>query len=117
MKPVAILLLVVCSVGLSAAEKKGGLIALADAEALPKDQQEAQAAVVAAIEREGMKPAEYFAEVESKEHGKVLAFQLWHESALKQRGDPSTRGDPSGKCRTALYDLSTKKVTKIYGWR
>jgi hypothetical protein len=86
-------------------------------EVFPSEYQKAALAVVFAVSKEGLKPREYSAEVASRDGGKILEFTLWHDSALKQREAPSVRGDPSGKCRTALYDVEKRKVTKIYGWR
>ena len=102
---------------LSDSEKKSGLWSLEAADAFPREFQQAQPAIIAAIEREGLKPSEYFVEPEPHRTGAVWEFSLWHRTALSQRRNPQIRGDPTGKCRTVAYDPATKSVTQIYGWR
>ena len=70
-----------------------------------------------AIADKGLHPEEYFADVSVRDGGKIFDFELWHESALKQRDGPTVFGDPTGKCRTALYDVENDRITKIYSWR
>jgi hypothetical protein len=113
----AIILTLMLAVGLFAAEGKGVLYPLTVREEFPVEYQKAASAVIAAIAKEGLAPREYSAAVQSREGGKILEFALWHDTALKQREAPSVRGDPSGKCRTVLYDVKKEAVTKIYGWR
>jgi hypothetical protein len=73
--------------------------------------------VIAAVSARDLKPSEYFVEIHASESDHTLSFSLWHESAMKYFEDVNVRGDPSGKCLTAIYSVETKKVVKIFGWR
>lgn len=86
-------------------------------ERFPFIYREASAAVANAIGKEGLRPAEYLVEVRSELGGRVLRFDLWHESVVGANYDPQTRGDPSGKCRTVRFDSVNGVVTTIHGWR
>lgn len=115
MKIIALILTVLCSVGLRAADKKEATLPLASANAFPRDQREARSAVDAALEREGPKPSEYYAVVVRRDVDNVLEFQLSPIAARKAKDAPWTwpRGDSIGPRYTVVYDLSAKKVTKI----
>lgn len=78
----------------------------------PTEYQPAVRAVIAAVEKKGLKPGEYFAEI-SKEKS-VLHFWLIHES---HNPDPDGFGDSCRKCSTVDYDLKTGTVSRILGIR
>jgi hypothetical protein len=117
MKIVVAIFSVLFGAYLHGAEESRTLYPLTVNEAFPPEYQKAALEVVFAVSKEGLKPREYSAEVARRDGDKTLEFTLWHDSALKQRKSPSVFGDPSGKCRTAIYDVAKSKVTKIYGWR
>jgi hypothetical protein len=73
--------------------------------------------IAAAVRQEGLNPSEYLTEVRVEEAGHILRFELWHESVVGAHYDPGTKGDPSHKCRTVLYDSVKGAVTSISGWR
>ena len=98
-------------------QHRSTLLNLSVADGFPESMQDARSAVATAITRQGMDPREYYADIEPSSREKTLIFYLWHETALKQREDFSIKGDPSGKCRTVIYDPEKKSVIKIYGWR
>jgi hypothetical protein len=103
---------------LYAAEKTPQLPRLTVKAEFPLQYQKASQTVARAIAGSGLHPEEYFADVSVRDGGKILDFELWHETALQQRGSGRGGfGDPSGKCRTALYDPERDEVTKIYSWR
>jgi hypothetical protein len=106
------------SVALFGAEKKATLPRLSVPTEFPQQYQKAARTVAAAVAKEGLNPSEYFVEIEAWHGDGLLHFELWHESAMKYRGDLTILGDPSnGKCRTVLYDPDHDRVTKIYGWK
>ena len=117
MKAALIILFLATSVGLHAAEKNAKLARLSVPGDFPQEYQKPSQAVAAAVAKVGLNPDEYYAEVEAYHGDGLLHFELWHQSALKQRDDTNVRGDPSGKCRTVLYDPDHDRVTKIYGWK
>ena len=117
MKVCIIFLFSVLSVGLLAAERNATLARLSVPSDFPQQYQKASRTVATAVTKGGLNPSEYYAEVGSNHGDGLLHFELWHQSALKQRDDLSTLGDPSGKCRTVLYDPEHDRVTKIYGWK
>ena len=78
---------------------------------------EAASLVASAISKEGLRPSEYLVEVRVEFGGRVLRFELWHESIVGSNYDPHSAGDRSGKCRTVSFDSMAGVVTKISGWR
>jgi hypothetical protein len=85
---------------------------LSDISKFPPDLQDAVFAVTEKIEKAGMKPGEYYAEI-SRE-GSVLHIWLRHES---HDADLHSRGDSCGKCRTVDYDLIKRTIGPIHGIR
>jgi len=90
---------------------------LNETEKFPAIFRDASRAVAAALQREGLIPSEYYVEVNHTEYGSHLKFDLWHESVVGSHYSPKVTGDPSGKCRTVIYDPVAGAVTKIHGWR
>jgi hypothetical protein len=80
-----------------------------------EEHQAARSAVIFALRENGLDPREYYAEVSSGPDEKYSVC-LWHESALINRG-AGIRGDPTGKCRTVVYDGKAQKISSISGWR
>src|SRR5579863_5232418 len=117
MKARVLVLFLAFSVALYATDSKATLPRLSVPSDFPQQYQKASRTVAAAVVKAGLKPAEYLVEIEAWHGDGMLHFELWHESALKQRDDPHFRGDPSGKCRTVLYDSDHDRVAEIYGWR
>jgi hypothetical protein len=78
---------------------------------------DASVAVAAAISKEGLRAADYYVELRVQDAGRILNFSLWHESVVGVNYDVHVRGDPSGKCRTVLFDSVDGVVTTISGWR
>jgi hypothetical protein len=116
-KAIATYLFLAFSASLFATEKKAEMPRLSVPSDFPQEYQKPARTVATAVIKAGLVPAEYFVEIEAWHGDGLLHFELWHESALKQRDDPNLRGDPSGRCRTVLYDPDHDGVTKIYGWR
>ena len=100
-----------------AAERSVSLTPLSVPNNFPLEYQKASKAVAAAVAKAGLNPNEYYVAIGANHSDGLLHFELWHRSALKQRDDPNILGDPSGKCRTVLYDPKGERVTKIYGWK
>jgi hypothetical protein len=99
------------------ADKNSKLPRLSVLSDFPQQYQRPARTVAAIVAKFGLNPDEYYVEVQAHEGDGLLHFQLWHQSALKQRDDSNLLGDPSGKCRTVLYDPHYDWVTKIYGWK
>lgn len=78
----------------------------------PKEFQPAVQAVITAVTKEGMKPAEYFAEISRPDSN--LHFHLVHQS---HDPDPSWRGDSCGKCCVVIYDPKSQRVMRVMGIR
>jgi hypothetical protein len=83
----------------------------------PNDQKEARSAAIIALTDASLSSEEYYAEVEKVPDEHTFKLHLWHESALKYRGDRGVRGDPTRKCRTLVFDTESKKITAISLWR
>jgi hypothetical protein len=111
------LLLIAFSITSFAADKYATLPRLSVPGDFPRQYQKAARTVASAVVKMGLNPDEYFADVDTAHGDGLFHFDLWHESALKQRNDPTVLGDPTGKCRTVLYDPDHDRVTKIYGWK
>ena len=88
---------------------------LTEIESLPREFREPTRMVVGAVSALGLNPGEYFVEIHANDSDHTIAFSLWHESAMAYF--EMTRGDPTGKCRTAYYSVEQKRVIKIVRWQ
>ncbi|HZL43056.1 MAG TPA: hypothetical protein VFD66_07220 [Verrucomicrobiae bacterium] len=86
-----------------------------DSQSFPTPFRDAAAAVMAAVEKNGLKPAMYFIRFKYGPGRQILTFELWDVRAFPL--DSRRVGNPGGECRTIEYNSVEKMVTRIYGWR
>lgn len=96
--------------------RESKLIPLTSIDSWPADQLDARRALVAAVENAKLQPREYFAERGAALRDGKHEYHLWHETALKNT-ETGVMGDPTGRCRTAVYDPSSRSVERMYRWR
>ena len=92
------------------------LIPLNMTEKFPAEFQDAARSVAQSIVEEGKDPKSFFVEVHVKSGGNIWEFALCHESAFAKENE-NMIGNPGGKCRTAVYDVQQKRVTRILAWQ
>jgi hypothetical protein len=112
-----LLILLITAVFAAGAPEHADLLPLTVIDVWPEQYLEARVRVATALLDHKLEPREYYAEVEAHPKEGAFEFHLWHESALENRDRTDIRGDPTGKCRTVIYDTSAKKVVQIYGWK
>ena len=86
-----------------------------DSQSFPTPFRDAASAVMAAVEKNGLKPAMYFIRFKYGPERQILKFELWDVRAFPL--DSQSVGNPGGECRTIEYNSAKKMVTRIYGWR
>lgn len=87
-----------------------------DIKGLPRNHVQPVEEAIQYLKKEGENPAFYSFELHEIPEKNELMIDLWHKDRLlpKFKG---YKGDPTGKCRTLIFDRRQGKVVKASFWR
>ena len=87
-----------------------------DPKGLPQNHAQPVEEAIQYLKREGENPSFYSFELHEIPERNELMIDLWHKDRLLPKLK-STRGDPTGKCRTLIFDRRQAKIVKVSFWR
>lgn len=87
-----------------------------EAKNLPENWIQPVREAISYLQQEGENPSFFSFDLQEIPERNELMIDLWHKDRLlpKYKG---TRGDPTGKCRTLIFDRRRNKVTKVSFWK